>query len=122
MIKLFNLDRSERTVITILILSFLAGAALTLYKKAYSPTQMKIVRSEAAIKSTSLPIEKAKVNINVADESDLMALKGVGRTVARRIVEYREKNGLFLSADDLKKVRGIGPALFEKIKDNISVE
>ena len=62
-----------------------------------------------------------KVNINTADEAALDTLPGVGPAMAKRIIEYRMTEGMFQSIEDIKKVRGIGEAKFEKMKDKISI-
>ncbi len=55
------------------------------------------------------------VDINSATAAELSkALSGVGASKAKAIVEYRDKNGPFKSADELKKVKGIGKATVEK--------
>lgn len=61
------------------------------------------------------------VNINTAAPEELQTLHGVGPAIAHRIVEYREANGGFKSAEELVKVRGIGEAKFQKIKNQISI-
>ena len=63
------------------------------------------------------PIVKA--NINQDNEEGLQTVKGIGSTVAKAIVTYRESNGGFKRIEDLKKVSGIGNATFEKIKDYV---
>ena len=50
----------------------------------------------------------ASININQADAKALTQLKGVGVKIAERIVQYREKNGPFASADEIQRVGGIG--------------
>jgi len=60
-----------------------------------------------------------KTNINRDDEEGLQTVKGIGSTVAKAIVSYRETNGEFKRIEDLKKVSGIGNATFEKIKDYV---
>jgi competence protein ComEA len=62
-----------------------------------------------------------KVNINTAEIWLLESLPGIGETLAQRIVDYRIAHGYFQSVDDLKQVDGIGAAVFEKIKDKITV-
>lgn len=62
-----------------------------------------------------------KININYADEGELDKLPGVGPAMAKRIIEYRQTQGLFQSIEDLKKVRGIGEAKFTKLKDKIMI-
>lgn len=62
-----------------------------------------------------------KVSINTASKEELMTLSGIGEAKAGAIIEYREKNGNFASIEDIKNVSGIGDAIFEKIKDNITI-
>lgn len=65
--------------------------------------------------------KELKVNINTATKDELMNLPNIGESKALAIIEYREKNGLFTSIDDIKNVSGIGDKLFEAIKENISI-
>jgi competence protein ComEA len=46
--------------------------------------------------------------INTASNEDLCFIKGVGPSLAQKIIDYREKNGNFNTAKDLEKVPGIG--------------
>ncbi|MDI1471625.1 helix-hairpin-helix domain-containing protein [Thermodesulfovibrio sp. 1176] len=62
-----------------------------------------------------------KIDINTATAKELMKLPGIGAVLAERIVEYREVNGKFKNIEEIKKVKGIGNAKFEKIKDMITV-
>lgn len=61
------------------------------------------------------------ININTATASDFDKLPGIGASKAESIVQYREKNGPFEKIEDLKEISGIGDALFEKIKDYITI-
>ncbi len=63
------------------------------------------------------------VNINTADATALSAgLTGVGPAKAQAIVEYRQANGPFKSADQLAAVKGIGLATVEKNRDRIQID
>lgn len=64
---------------------------------------------------------KNLVDINNASESELQRLTGVGPAIAKRIYEYRQKNGRFKSAEELIHVRGIGPAKLEKMRSQIII-
>ena len=86
---------------------------------------------KALLKSTVLSILlalsfnlfAAPVNINTADAKTLAAnINGVGDKKAEAIIQYREKHGPFKSADDLAKVKGIGPSLIEKNRDILLVK
>lgn len=62
------------------------------------------------------------VNINNASAEELeQNLIGVGPKKAKAIIEFREANGPFYTAEELIHVRGIGPKTLEKNKENILV-
>lgn len=60
-------------------------------------------------------------NINEASVEELMLVKGIGKSKAEGIVEYRNKNGKFDKIEDIMNVSGIGESLFEKIKEYICI-
>ena len=62
-----------------------------------------------------------KISLNKANEEELMTLPGIGSSKAQDIIKYRQENGVFKSIEDIKNVKGIGEALFEKIKEHITV-
>ena len=61
------------------------------------------------------------VNINTADVEGLRKLKGIGPAMAQRIIDYRESNGSFQAPEDIMQVKGIGKAKYEKIKGQIAI-
>lgn len=63
----------------------------------------------------------AKVHLNSASLEQLMQLSGVGKKKAEAIIEYRNKNGKFNSVEDFMKIKGVGPALFNKNKDKLAL-
>ena len=63
-----------------------------------------------------------KLNINKASAAELTTLKGIGQKKAEAIVAFRTEHGNFKKAEDLMLVKGIGPKLFEKIKNQIRVQ
>lgn len=67
-------------------------------------------------------VDAEPVNINLANAKELeVNLVGVGPKKALAIIEYRELNGPFFSAQELINVKGIGPKTLEKNKENILV-
>ena len=66
--------------------------------------------------------KKQKVNINEAKQEDFEQLPGIGPSIAKKIVEYREQNGKFTSIDELQEVKGIGEAKFENIREYIMIK
>ena len=62
-----------------------------------------------------------KVNINTADESQLMTLSGIGQSRAQAILAYRNEHGSFQSIEEIMNVPGIKEGAFTKIRDSIRV-
>ncbi|MFH1446277.1 MAG: helix-hairpin-helix domain-containing protein [Chloroflexota bacterium] len=62
------------------------------------------------------------ININIATEDELISLPGIGSTKAKAIIEYRAEHGAFKDISELLNVPGIGPAIFDQIKDLITIE
>ena len=61
------------------------------------------------------------VNINTAGIDELKKLKGIGPAMAQRIIDYRETNGAFQRPEDLQKVKGIGKAKFAKLEHQVTL-
>lgn len=61
------------------------------------------------------------VNINTADVEGLKKLKGIGPAMAQRIIDYREANGSFQAPEDIMQVKGIGKAKYAKLKEQIAI-
>ncbi len=61
------------------------------------------------------------VNLNAATAAELDELPGVGPATAAAIVQDREQHGPFRSVGDLERVRGIGPAKLEQLRDLVTV-
>lgn len=66
-------------------------------------------------------LEAVVININRATCQELESLPGIGEVIAKNIVDYREKYGLFTKEEDLKNVKGIGEKKYETIKDMITI-
>jgi competence ComEA-like helix-hairpin-helix protein len=59
------------------------------------------------------------INVNIATQSELESIKGIGPSKAKTIIAERLDGGHFQDANDLqKRVRGIGMKSVEKMVDN----
>lgn len=66
--------------------------------------------------------QSEKININTASKAVLTSLPGIGNQTAEKIIKYREEEGGFRKAEELKKVDGISASKFNDIKNDICVE
>ena len=60
-----------------------------------------------------------QISINTADLNTLLQIPKIGEKTAQAIIDYRNQYGLFKTLEDLMKVKGIGQAKFDFIKDKI---
>jgi len=112
-----NLHRKEKLLIALLSLSLLIGLGVSVYRKSSVRTDINI-RTFSYVKEEM----RLRVNINAAGADELAGLKGIGPVLAGRIIEYRSSNGPFASIEEIKNVKGVGPRLFDGIKDDITAE
>ena len=100
----FRMTRSEAACVFALSLLLLAG----LYVGEVQTWRRD--RAPDVVRQRGLPKYSYKINLNSAGWAELSLLPGVGQVTAKRIVEYREKNGPFNSVDDLVRVKGLSRA------------
>jgi competence protein ComEA len=107
------LRRADQAVVAVLVLAGL-GATVGWWvgHGGHRGQLIELERSEPQM-------AKFQVDVNSADWPELAQLPGVGETLARRIVEARQKDGPFLDHNDLRRVRGIGPKTLERIRPHL---
>ena len=62
-----------------------------------------------------------KIDVNTASKRSLEEIKGIGPTLADRIIQYREEHGPFEKVEDIVSVKGVSEKLLEKINSQITV-
>ena len=71
---------------------------------------------------TSRPPTQTRINLNTASANELETLPGIGKSLAERIIEHREKFGPFRRPEHLIIVRGISDKRFRALRDLVTVE
>lgn len=70
------------------------------------------------------PAEKVfeyRLDVNSATWVEWMQLPGIGETLARRIVDDRERHGPFESIEDVQRVKGVGVKTIAKLQPWLTV-
>ncbi len=95
----------------------------TTTKKKIESTTTKKVNTTTTSTTTITTTKEIKypININDCNLEDLLTIKGLGEVKAKKIIEYREVNGIFKNVEDIKNVSGIGDVLFNRIKEFITI-
>ncbi len=115
-----ELDVKEETVCSSSTADIKDCASSTIVESNELPTTSSPSDSSSETPKTETPTN-TKININTASLNELMNISGIGESKAQAIIEYRNTNGLFKSIEDIKNVSGIGDALYEKIKNSITI-
>ena len=90
----------------------------------YFPTEEEARERKASAEAAGASVQEesdGRIDINTADAAQLVTIPGIGETRAAAILAYREKNGPFAKVEDIMQVSGIKSALFEKMKDYITI-
>ena len=82
----------------------------------------RITLAMLALMVLTVYLALAAVNINTADKKTLASLPGIGEVKAEAIIQYRKDHGEFKNAEDLVKVKGIGPNTIKKLAKDITIK
>jgi competence protein ComEA len=94
-----------------------ANVTLLNLAERLSDGQMIVIGNSKAMELSSDP----RINLNLATESELDSLPGVGPVMAGRIIAWRESNQRFHSIEELQEVPGIGPKVFANLKSLVRI-
>src|SRR5262245_50334576 len=127
------LTKAERRGASVLVLLLLLGAG----HDAWVARRMRREMASAPIEAPPVPAAiatpeldalpltptsgPAPLDLNRASAEELEALPGIGPVLARRIVLDRRESGRFRRAEDLLRVRGVGPRLLERLRPRIAL-
>jgi len=111
------------TLIIILLIAVIVIGGIVAWQKYQPPHPVEISLPTPTEPSAAVSQEEApqKIDINRAEAWLLEALPGIGESKAQAIIAYRQQNGGFGHITEITRVEGIGPAIYEDIKDLITV-
>lgn len=83
----------------------------------------KVETPEAPTVAANAPASAPLVVLNTATAEQLVALPGIGPKRAAAILALRERlGGRFRRVEDLRRVKGIGPAALRRLKPLVTVD
>lgn len=97
-----------------------ARSALERQIKAADSARKAGLRKPKREKKKAAPKPLGPLDLDVASEKEIEALRHVGPTLARRIIADRDSLGPFGSMEGLKRVKGIGPSMVEKLDSAVT--
>jgi competence protein ComEA len=94
------------------------GTLLNVLKASPKEIKLKIGRMEAnKLLTFSIPLDLNRVSIE-----DLCLIPGIGESLAREIVTYRQRRKGFRSVEELKNVKGVGKEKYQSYKPFFTVK
>ena len=101
--------KQERTALAFMLAAGFLGLGVLAWQRVRPPAM-------------ELSAEALRVSVNRAGEAELTALPGIGPVTARRILEERRRDGQFVTARDLLRVKGISAKTLEKLRGLVTFD
>ena len=129
--SVLNLSKKVKDEMVIIVYSFNEVESFTKTKEKEEIEQEACINqndiiNDACIEdssndTSSSVVISGKISLNTANLDELMMLPGIGEAKAEAIIKYREEVGAFQNIEELKEVSGIGDAIFDQIKESITI-
>lgn len=108
----------------ILVEGLMVIAVLLVLLMVINSCEQNVTHGYSAIGYTAaipeLPRLSADSLLNSGDAEELDMLPGIGEVISLRIIETRERDGLFIFPEDIMTVKGIGEKRYQDIMDYLA--
>ena len=112
---MFSFTKQEKLVLLLFIFVVFFGAAMqvTLKKYPFLSDIVNLIDSDRIY---------PKINVNKATAEELVSIPYIGEYTAENIIQYRERNGLFCSLEQMKNIKGIRDKNFVRFSKYLIIE
>jgi competence protein ComEA len=101
------------------------GDRIVVYSRSEQATKSALASTTSADSKTkgltATPTPSFPININTATQQELEGLPNIGPSKAEQIIAYRQQHGAFKKIEEIQNVPGIGPTIYDKIANIITV-
>ncbi len=111
---MLHFTKQERLVLGVLAVVIFTGSLLQIVFKKY-PYIHNIVNL------IDSDVIYHKVDLNTASKEELITVPYIGQYTAQSIIQYRQKNGPFVSIEKVKKVKGVREKNYAKFKKYLKI-
>ncbi len=108
--------------ILLLMLALTLPACVKRSRDTLSSQPDPIATREANDQQSAAAENQRLININTATANELETLPGIGKGLAERIIEHRERFGPFRRTEHLIVVRGISDGRFRALRDRVTIQ
>lgn len=110
-----------------------AATQLSRISSASSTTEESVTQNTKLANTVSTSVAEEKIgsqsdvsvqypiNLNTATMEQLKTIDGIGESRAYQIIAYREKLGGYTSVEQIKDIKGIGNAIFDRVAPYLTV-
>lgn len=88
----------------------------------YRPKQQYAQKANYPATEKKRKVEPRRIELNAADSAQLVAINGIGPTLSRRIIKYRNRLGGFVHPDQLLEVYGMDSVRLETIAPSLFID
>jgi len=99
----------------------IASILILLLGAALAPPGLSAAEITAAFPSGDAVENRPTYDLNSVSREDLLAIRGIGPALAERILNYRTRHGAFSSIDELLGVKGIGEKSLTRLREHFTL-
>jgi len=99
----------------------IASILLLLLGAALIPPGLSAAAGVTAFPSRSALENRPTYDLNSVGREDLLAIRGIGPALAERILAYRSRHGAFSSIDELLGIKGIGEKNLTRLREHFTL-